>query len=127
MNLILFTTGVLVMFKTALADEKLSSTVIIDETSLTDESTSTEISTRDVIKPRNFVYSRAEKCEINEVCVRFCCTNKTLCLDDSYLDLGMVKQAENLNLEYKVLEGIPECNVHGMYHEDDSYWGFMQV
>lgn len=127
MNLILFTAGVLVMFKTALSDEMLSSTVTSDDTSLTDESTSTKSDSRDIIKPRHFVYSRAEKCEIDEVCVRFCCTNKTLCLEDSYFDLGMVKEAENLSLEYKVLEGIPDCNVHGMYHEEDSYWGFSQV
>lgn len=74
--------------------------------------------------PINFNFSVIDKCDANETCVRFCCSNKETCLDEKIFDLSKFKEARNLSSSYKVLKGRPDC---GDMYSDEDPWEFLQV
>lgn len=65
----------------------------------------------------------AEKCGEKEACVRFCCDDKTICNDSGHFNLNSLEEASNLNPEYAVIIGRPNCE---MYQPDES-WEFSDV
>lgn len=65
--------------------------------------------------------SVVEKCGAGQVCVRFCCENKTLC---QTFNLSAIEQAKNMSDGYKIIKGKP-C-VH-MYLETEEIWSFTAV
>lgn len=65
-----------------------------------------------------------ESCSKNESCVRFCCDEDSSCTENDNFDLKSLKEAENLDLNYKVLIGRPDCE---MFIEDFTKWEFLKV
>lgn len=84
----------------------------------------TESPTQDEMSKNNFSFTVVDNCDDKDICVRFCCNNKTSCLKNDFFNLSMLYQAQNLSSEYKVLTGRPCLD---MYIEDQSPWAFLQV
>lgn len=64
-----------------------------------------------------------ENCDFNENCVRFCCDDNSACLNETFFNLNLTKEAKNLNLSFKVLSGRPKCG--SMFEEDEGIWEFL--
>lgn len=72
---------------------------------------------------KNKLNSVADDCEVSETCVRFCCDEKSDCLDENFFNLSSLFEAKYLNSDYKVLIGRPSCG--SMYEEDNGIWKFL--
>jgi hypothetical protein len=73
--------------------------------------------------PLNPLTSNANFCGTNETCVRFCCGNKSLCLDEHF-DLSSVNAARNLDTNIKILRNRPNCS---LFEEDEEFpWEFLR-
>lgn len=67
--------------------------------------------------------SMIERCDSNEVCVRFCCTNKVTCENESHFEISDWLQATNLQKDFKIIKGQPceESYIGG------AAWSFLEV
>lgn len=67
--------------------------------------------------------SLVERCDSSEVCVRFCCTNKVSCENDSHFDVSEWMQATNLQKDFKIIKGKP-CKEG---YTGNAPWSFLKV
>lgn len=67
----------------------------------------------------------AEKCVESETCVRFCCENKSLCMDPDHFELNALSEAVNLNPNYTVIIGRQDCDMYEA--EGHDLWEFLNV
>jgi 7 transmembrane receptor (Secretin family) len=65
----------------------------------------------------------SQNCQLNETCVRFCCDDKSSCLDRNFFNMSLVGEAKNLDLDYKILTQRPNCI--SMFEEEGS-WKFLE-
>lgn len=84
---------------------------------------SSKIERYDELIDHHFNPDIVKTCEINEVCVRFCCKNQTLCSEGEFFDLKHFSAAQNLSSEFKVLKGKPNCDNFTLAIE----WVFLEV
>lgn len=64
-----------------------------------------------------------DRCEEDEVCVRFCCVNVTTCENETHFDVSEWEHATDLKRDFKVLKGVP-CK-DGYLGE--APWSFLEV
>lgn len=67
----------------------------------------------------------AADCKVNKTCVRFCCDNESACLEKQFLNLSLIGEAKNLELDFKILIGRPNCE--SMFElEAGETWEFLK-
>ena len=74
-------------------------------------------------EPANIPKAKANFCQSNETCVRFCCDDKSSCLDEKLFNLSSFREAKNLGLNFLILMGRPNCE--SMYENEDP-WEFRE-
>lgn len=70
-------------------------------------------------------YRVVENCGKQEACVRFCCGDKSNCQDSDHFNVSVLMEATNLNSEYAVIIGQPNCEMYES--EDYDAWEFSDV
>jgi hypothetical protein len=87
-----------------------------------DFTTVTQISSKATDGNQNFQI--VDNCSESERCVRFCCESKNECLKSDSFNLSGILQAKNLQRDYKIVLGKPQCPVFPI---DDVPWMFNEV
>lgn len=67
----------------------------------------------------------AEKCGEKKACVRFCCDDESYCQDSDHFNVSSLMEATNLNPEYAVIIGHPNCEMYEL--EEHDAWEFSEV
>lgn len=66
---------------------------------------------------------KIEVCGEDEVCVRLCCDNVTLCNGFTFDDIRNLEQASDLDSDFRIIKGEP-CNFH---YDTEARWYLLKV
>lgn len=64
-----------------------------------------------------------ERCDEDEICVRFCCANEKKCEDASHFDVSEWVHASDLDKDFRVIRGVP-CKEG---YRGTAAWSFLSV
>lgn len=67
------------------------------------------------------------ECQVGEACVRFCCDKTSLCSNLEFFNTSAIAAFENLDDDFKILKGIPECHETSGAFEQNTSWTFLKV